>query len=62
LTAFSVFDRLILILLYISLNVAEVSLSEPGHLAPYGLTSHTNGMVHFLDAAPTARSITFIAE
>jgi hypothetical protein len=32
---------LMLIILYISLNVADVSLSESGHLVPYGLTPHT---------------------
>jgi len=41
LTAFSVFDMLMLIILYISLNVADVSLSESGHLVPYGLTPHS---------------------
>ena len=30
-----------MILLYISLKVAEVSLSESGPLVPYGLTSHS---------------------
>jgi len=35
-----VFDMLMLIILYISLNVADVSLSESGHLVPYGLTPH----------------------
>jgi hypothetical protein len=34
---FSVFDMLILRLLCFSLKVAEVSLSESGHLVPYGL-------------------------
>jgi hypothetical protein len=32
---------LIVITIYISLNVADVSLSESGHLVPYGLTPHT---------------------
>ena len=45
LTVFSVFDMLILKLLYFSLKVAEVSLSESGHLVQYGLTSHnTNNL------------------
>jgi len=41
LTVFSVFDMLIVKLLYFSLKVAEVSLSESGHLAPWWLTPHT---------------------
>jgi hypothetical protein len=44
LTLFSVFDMLILELLYLSLKVADVSLSEPGHLAPCWLTSHNAGI------------------
>jgi hypothetical protein len=41
LTVFSVFDMLMVILLCFSLKVADVSLSESGHLVPWWLTSHT---------------------
>jgi len=41
LTAFSVFDMLMMILLYFSLKVADVSLSGSGHLVPWWLTPHT---------------------
>ena len=34
---FSVFDMLTMILLYFSLKVADVSLSESGHLLPWWL-------------------------
>jgi hypothetical protein len=40
LTVFSVFDMLMVILLCFSLKVADVSLSESGHLVPWWLTSH----------------------
>ena len=40
LTAFSVFDLPMMILLYFSLKVADVSLSESGHLVPSWLTAH----------------------
>ena len=39
---FSVFEMLILTLLCFSLKVAEVPLSESGHLVPWWLTSHTS--------------------
>ena len=39
-TVFSVFDMLMVILLCFSLKVADVSLSESGHLVPWWLTSH----------------------
>jgi hypothetical protein len=35
-----VFDMLMVILLCFSLKVADVSLSESGHLVPWWLTSH----------------------
>jgi len=41
LTVFSVFDMLMVILLCFSLKVADVSLSESGHLVPWWLTSHS---------------------
>jgi hypothetical protein len=41
LTIFLVFDMLVLILLCFSLKVAEVSLSESGHLVPWWLTPHS---------------------
>jgi len=34
---------LMMILLYFNLKVADVSLSESGHLAPSWLTGHMNG-------------------
>jgi hypothetical protein len=36
-----VFDMLMVILLCFSLKVADVSLSESGHLVPWWLTSHS---------------------
>ena len=41
LTVFSVFDMLMMILLYFSLKVADVSLSGSGHLVPWWLTPHS---------------------
>jgi hypothetical protein len=41
-TGFVGFDMLILKLLYFSLKVAEISLSESGYLVPRWLTPHTN--------------------
>jgi len=37
-------------LLYFTLKVADLSLSESGHLVPYGLTSHTLGIKEVLTA------------
>ena len=48
LTVFSVFDMLMMILLYLSLKVAEVSLSESGHLVPWWLTPHSDDDVLIL--------------
>ncbi|WP_279251883.1 hypothetical protein, partial [Candidatus Seongchinamella marina] len=44
LTVFSVFDMLMMMLLYFSLKVAEVSLSKSSHLVPSWLTGYTNGI------------------
>jgi len=41
LTVFSVFDMLMMMLLYFSLKVAEVSLSKSSHLVPSWLTGYT---------------------
>jgi len=43
-----VFDMLMVILLCFSLKVADVSLSESGHLVPWWLTSHT-GLITPID-------------
>ncbi|WP_279254046.1 hypothetical protein, partial [Candidatus Seongchinamella marina] len=40
LTVFSVFDMLMMMLLYFSLKVAEVSLSKSSHLVPSWLTGY----------------------
>jgi hypothetical protein len=48
LTRFSVFDMLMMILLYFGLKVAELSLSGSGHLVPDGLTPHMEGELSFL--------------
>jgi hypothetical protein len=45
LAVFSVSDRLMMIFLYFSLKVADVSLSESGHLVPWWLTLHSSQAV-----------------
>ena len=49
---FSVFDMLMVILLYFSLKVADVSLSESGHLVPWRLTPHRHLLGAFLFVIP----------
>ena len=62
-TVFSVFDMLMMILLYFNLKVADVSLSESGHLAPSWLTGHKSDQIPLRTGAkPSSKGIICMAD